>query len=65
MTGGPKHLELAMRESDGLHVQLLWERSTNAVTVAVEDLRAGDRFCLAVTRERALDAFYHPFAYAA
>ena len=54
-----------MRESDDLHVQLLWDRITDAVTVAVEDLRAGDRFHLAVAHERALDAFYHPFAYTA
>ena len=27
--------------------------------------RAGDRFHLAVASDRALDAFYHPFAYAA
>lgn len=65
MTTQPAQLELATRENDGLHVQLLWDRMTDAVTVAVEDLRAGDRFDLAVARERALDAFYHPFAYAA
>ena len=65
MAAQPRELELAMRESDGLHVQLLWDRITDAVTVKVEDLRAGDRFHLAVARERALDAFYHPFAYAA
>jgi len=65
MPGESGQLELATRKSDGLHVQLLWERSTNGVTVAVEDLRAGDRFRLAVACERALDAFYHPFAYAA
>ena len=35
------------------------------MTVAVEDARAGDRFRLAVAPDRALDAFYHPFAYAA
>jgi ABC-type phosphate transport system ATPase subunit len=57
--------ELAERESEGLRVQLLWDPIADAVTVAVEDLRAGDRFHLAVARERALDAFYHPFAYAA
>jgi hypothetical protein len=57
--------ELAAREGDGLHVQLLWHPSADALTVEVEDLRAGDRFRLAVARERALDAFYHPFAYAA
>jgi hypothetical protein len=55
--------ELAVRESDGLHVQLLWDPIAASITVAVEDLRAGDRFRLAVAREHALDAFYHPFAY--
>ena len=65
MAGGPGQLELATRETDGLHVELLWDRATDAVTVAVEDLRGGESFQLAVARERALDAFYHPFAYAA
>jgi hypothetical protein len=57
--------ELASRESDGIHVLLLWHPAENALTVSVEDVRAGDRFRLAVTADRALDAFYHPFAYAA
>lgn len=57
--------ELASRESDGLSVVLLWHPRTDAVTVSVVDSRTGDRFQLAVERERALDAFYHPFAYAA
>jgi len=57
--------ELAARESDGLHVLLLWHPDEDAVTVSVEDERAGDRFQISVARDRALDAFYHPFAYAA
>jgi len=57
--------ELAARESDGIHVLLLWNPEENALTVSVEDARVGDRFQLAVAPERALDAFYHPFAYAA
>ena len=57
--------ELAARESDGVHVLLLWHPGENAVTVAVEDARFGDRFQIAVAPDRALDAFYHPFAYAA
>ena len=57
--------ELAARESDGIHVLLLWHPDENGLTVSVEDARAGDRFELAVAPERALDAFYHPFAYAA
>ena len=57
--------ELAARESDGIHVLLLWHPRENAVTVTVEDARVGDRFQLEVAPDRALDAFYHPFAYAA
>ena len=57
--------ELAARDSDGLSVRLLWHPRENAVTVSVEDTRAGDCFHLAVPPERALDAFYHPFALAA
>jgi hypothetical protein len=57
--------ELAARESDGVHVLLLWDPIDNALTVSVEDSRVGGRFQLAVAPDRALDAFYHPFAYAA
>ena len=53
------------RESDGVHVRLLWHPAANAVTVSVEDARAGAGFQLAVAPDRALDAFYHPFAYSA
>lgn len=57
--------ELAARESDGIRVVLLWHPPENALTVSVEDARLGDRFQLAVAPDRALDAFYHPFAHAA
>ena len=57
--------ELADRESDGVHVLLLWHPAENALTVSVEDSRLDDSFQFAVAPERALDAFYHPFAYAA
>jgi hypothetical protein len=62
---GPQPCELAARDSDGIHVLLLWHPDENALTVSVEDARVGDRFQLAVAPDRALDAFYHPFAYAA
>ena len=57
--------ELAARESDGIYVLLLWHPADNGLTVSVEDARIGDRFQLVVAPDRALDAFYHPFAYAA
>ncbi len=66
MTRASTHTrELAARSNDGVHVLLLWHPDENAVTVSVEDARVGDRFQLAVAPDRALDAFYHPFAYAA
>jgi hypothetical protein len=57
--------ELAARETDGINVVLLWRPNVKKLTVTVEDARAGDRFELSVEPDRALDAFYHPFAYAA
>jgi hypothetical protein len=64
-TPTPTTRELAARESDGLRVLLLWHPREDAVTVSVEDARVGQSFELPVARERALEAFYHPFAYAA
>jgi len=64
-SGTPQTRELAARDSDGVHVVLLWHPHENTLTVSVEDARVGDRFQLAVAPDRALDAFYHPFAYAA
>jgi hypothetical protein len=57
--------ELAARKGDGLDVVLRWDPCEDAVTVSVADAHTGDRFEIAVDRERALDAFYHPYAYAA
>jgi hypothetical protein len=63
--GTPNTRELAARDSDGVHVVLLWNPTDDAVSVSVEDARAGDGFHMQVAPDRALDAFYHPFAYAA
>ena len=63
--GSTQARDLAVRDGDGIHVLLLWHAAANAVTVSVEDAHLGDRFQLAVAPDRALDAFYHPFAYAA
>jgi hypothetical protein len=61
----PTPRELAARHNNGLHVLLLWHPRENEVTVSVDDTRAGEHFEVAVARDRALDAYYHPFAYAA
>ena len=60
-----RRTELARRENNGVQVSLYWSRSTNDVTVEVVDTVRDERFELAVDPARALDAFHHPFAYAA
>ena len=57
--------ELAHRESGGVEVALLWQRGTNRLTVRVADAGSGDFFVLPVESGEALDAFRHPYAYAA
>ena len=58
--------ELASRETNGITVRLLWSRSTNLVTIAVDDAANDDYFELILgEHERALDVFHHPFAHAA
>jgi hypothetical protein len=64
MNGTSTH-ELDHRSNDGLDVTLLWEAETNRVTVNVFDAKSGDDFTIEVDPTEALDAFHHPYAYAA
>jgi hypothetical protein len=57
--------ELDYRSNDGVEVALLWHEETNRLTVSVRDLRADSAFEVEVESEHALDAFNHPYAYAA
>ena len=58
--------ELASRGTNGITVRLLWSRSTNLVTVAVDDPANDDYFELVLDEhDRAMDVFHHPFAHAA
>ena len=57
--------ELARRSSYGIEVTLFWTESTNLVTIAVIDLHSADELEFEVDGNAALDAFDHPFAYAA
>jgi hypothetical protein len=63
MTRIKSRRELAHRSSNGIEVRLFWNPADNGVTVAVDDA-LGAAFELAVAPEHALDAFYHPYAYA-
>ena len=57
--------ELDFRSADGLEVALLWQPETNGITVKVFDAKSGDDFDLDVEPADAMDAFHHPYAYAA
>ncbi len=57
--------ELDHRINDGIDVSLLWNSRTNQIAVAVRDERSGEAFEVCVAGARALDAFRHPYAYAA
>jgi hypothetical protein len=56
-------LELDYRENDGISVLLLWNPSTDKLTVSVYDEKKDDAFELDVDPSEALDAFRHPYAY--
>ena len=56
--------ELDHRHSNGIDVTLTWSPSTDLLFVTVSD-EAGETFELVVDAHEALDAFHHPYAYAA
>jgi hypothetical protein len=60
-----RRTELAHRAGDGIDVYLFWNEPGSRVTVSVLDARTDDRFEVEVDGRHALDAFNHPYAYAA
>ena len=59
---GPR--ELAHRSNHGLEVTLLWHPALDELTVSGSDHLTGARFEIRPERHVALDAYYHPYAYA-
>jgi len=57
--------ELAQRESGTIEVLLLWYAETDRVELAVRERGTGEEFHVQISPSVALDAFYHPYAYAA
>jgi hypothetical protein len=57
--------ELDYRENDAIQVALLWNRADDGLVVRVLDAKTDEAFELTVRPCEALDAFRHPFAYAA
>ena len=60
-----KPVELDARAGDGLDVRLFWHATSGRVTVSLFDTSTEQAFELDVEPDQALDAFRHPFAYAA
>ena len=57
--------ELAQRLSGTVEVLLLWHPAIEQVELSVCDPATGTGFHLDVAPDNALDAFHHPYAYAA
>jgi hypothetical protein len=55
--------ELMHRSSNGIDVSLFWDEVGDTLTLEVYDAKDEDAFSLRVPRDRALDAFHHPYAY--
>jgi len=56
--------ELAKRLSGTVEVLLLWQPEADQVELSVHDLATDAGFHLAIAPAKAMDAFYHPYAYA-
>jgi hypothetical protein len=54
--------ELARRVSGGIEVTLYWSPLDNGISVEVWDAPSDETLVFDVPPERALEAFYHPFA---
>jgi len=56
-------VELDFRTNGHMDVTLLWDRSDDTIVVHVLDWTTSQLFTVRPPRDRALDAFRHPFAY--
>ena len=61
----PERWELAHRTNDGIDVTLFWSKASNRVTISVLHARSAMALEFEVDGADALDAFNHPYAYAA
>jgi hypothetical protein len=56
--------ELARRVNDGIEVALFWSAPGDRVTIEIADRNLDETIEFDVPGAEALDAFYHPYAYA-
>ena len=61
----PERRELAHRTNDGIDVTLFWSKASKRVTISVFHARSATALEFEVDGADALDAFNHPYAYAA
>jgi len=64
MPGG-RTLELAERPAGGAVIRLFWREGSRDVWLQIRDENTGRTTTVAVSPEHALDAFRHPYSYAA
>jgi hypothetical protein len=64
-TASDNRRELAHRQNDGIDVTLFWNEGTSRVTILVLDSHAGEALEFEIDGSAALDAFNHPYTYAA
>jgi len=63
---GPRPIrELDRRHAGGIDVRLLWNEADNEIRVVVSDFTTGEAFSVDVNPSDALEAFHHPYPYAA
>jgi hypothetical protein len=55
--------ELAQRQRGAMEVTLYWSIADDSIHLEVWQPETGEMLAFGVARERALDAFYHPFAH--
>ena len=55
--------ELAHRHSGGIEVTLYWSAHDNTTCVEIWQRASAETLLFSVPRDRALDAFYHPFSH--
>ena len=55
--------ELDTRTNDGLFVSLVYDTNLKTVDLIVNDTKTDLSTTITVPNSKALDAFYHPFAY--
>jgi hypothetical protein len=53
--------ELARRVSGGMEITLYWSAHDDSTSIEIWQPASGETLLFSVARERALDAFYHPF----